>query len=163
MGLGNQQERSTELAFVAGLIVGEGCFSICVRSPVRTTRWSIIPIFSMSMRDHATMHYVAEILRDHGLPFHMSLKKNGTLEITAHGIKRTKRYTDTFIPYLTGHKKACARVVAEYIDSRLSKSYKSPPSSEEIGLIEQLRSMNGLPGKRVNSLDFLRDLTPGAA
>jgi hypothetical protein len=74
-------------------------------------------------------------------------------------MKRVKRYLDVFLPLLTGHKKRAALLVNEYIDSRLSKSYKSPPTPEELGIIEALRNHNGQPNKRVTSLAFLRDFT----
>ena len=160
--LDNQQERPRSLEYVAGLIAGEGCFSISVRK-VKHARFSLLPSFSIGMMDRDTILEAARILRENDLPVYLAETSKKTLEIRATGYKRVKRYTATFIPFLTGTKKQAALVVDEFCTSRLLRKPKSLPTENEIALIEKIRVINGRPGKKTNDLGFLRDYTSETA
>ena len=137
----NQQERSVALSWVAGLLTGEGTFTVGVLKT--KTGYRATPIVSIAMRDHDTMLSLAHDLKSIGLPFHIQERKSGMMTLKATGIKRVHRYCQVLIPYLRGDKKRSAEMVLEFIDSRLSKPQNSLFSLEEASIVRRLREHHG--------------------
>ncbi len=159
--MANQQERTAELHFIAGLATGEGCFFLAVNK-VRgrggkerenaSAGYRITPGFRLFMKDHETIHYAADVLRSHGLPVYLYNRKDGMLGLHAMGMKRTKRYVDTLLPFLTGKKKSAAEIVGKFIESREAKPNGSNYDETELELVTELRAVNGNTNGRKNPL-----------
>jgi len=161
------------LEYIAGLITGEGCFCLAVmRVASRRGKVRIVPTFGMFMTDEETIREVAETLKEHGLPVYYQERRKaarGKLHVGVHasGIKRVKRYCDTFVPLLTGEKKRAALLVQEFCDSRLATprggTRGNPPYTErQIQLVEEVRAVNSSGNGRKNAIETLRDHTSDA-
>jgi len=155
--MANQQER---LAFVAGLITGEGWFGLTCQKSVKQLKtkngFTIYPRFCLQMNDMETMESVAGLFNELGLSYHVSHTKGG-MRIEAVGMKRVKRIASTFSPYLQGNKKAAARIILEYIALRESKPQNAPYGDEEFRLVNLLRNVvNAGNGKRQVSSETIR-------
>ena len=155
----NQQERLVSLEYIAGLITGEGCFYLAIQQR-RNKSPRVIPGFRIFMNDQETILAASRTLEAHNLPVYLYERKDGGLGIHATGFKRAKRYTETFIPLLTGNKKCAAEIVDSFIDSRMSKNRMEKFSSDELALIESLRRTNGNKNGRKTPTSILRDYTP---
>ncbi len=152
---GNQQERSVELAFIAGLAVADGCFYLSVENPRKQKL--VCPGFRLAMNDHESIEIAAAMLNELGLPFYISHTRNQKV-IDVKGLKRIVRFTEALLPYLTGTKKRSAEIVLEYAAERGSKSPKEPYGEIEISCVERIRLNNSAKkGKTTNSPDILRD------
>lgn len=166
--LDNQQERPVGLEYVAGLITGEGCFYLAVQRikgrgadprANRSRGFRITPGFRLFMQDKETIEVIAATCKNHGLPVYIyeRINKNGTgrseYGIHATGLKRAHRYTQAFIPLLTGQKKRAAVVLQRFIESRLAGSLKDGYTDEQVALVEELRSVNGNPKLPRTSLE----------
>jgi hypothetical protein len=164
------------LQYVAGLIAGEGTFCLGVmRVANRRGGARITPIFGIYMTDEDTIGQVADSLREHGLPvYYQERLKAGSkgnprkhVGIHASGIKRVKRYCDTFVPLLTGQKRRAAELVQEFCDSRLATprggTRGNPPYTErQIQIVEELRTVNSVGNGRKNPVEILRGHTSDA-
>lgn len=160
--MADQQGKTLGLEYVAGLICGEGTFCLGVhRIKARKGSLRIIPIFEIFMCDEQTILQAAEILRNHDLPVYLQRRDKATRKlhvgIHAAGIKRVKRYCDTFIPYLTGTKKEAAILVLEFCEIRLSTPLRGPVkipyTDRELQIVRELREVNGNPNGKKNPLD----------
>ena len=146
------------LEFIAGLITGEGSFCIAVNRR-RHDKTRIYPIFSMFMSDRVTIELVAESLKAHGLPVYVMERPKAARDqvgIHINGMKRSRRYCETFIPYLTGQKKRAAELVLEFINDRENdravQGRTVPYSERQKEIVTELRSVNGNTNGRKNPL-----------
>lgn len=121
--------------------MGEGHFGFTLQrkkhNVVRVT-----PVFSIGMKDEEAIDLAAEILQRHGLPVYRPPMRNGMHTIQVTGAKRLKRYVDTLLPHLRGQKREAARLVGEYVDSRMGRPYASPYTEREVELIKLNRLGN---------------------
>ena len=167
----NQQKRSVlSLEFLAGLIVGEGSFSLLlVRHHDRRDEknyLAIKPTFKIKMTDIETMEQVAATFEHHGLAYYRyDVEGSGNIKpsmvVSATGLKRVSRITDVLLPHLVGDKQRAARLVADFCAKRLeSKRAWEGYDEEDLATIEQLRGINGIAGKKRLSLEILRDYMP---
>lgn len=155
----NQQERPLSLEFLAGLITGEGSFSI----GIYTGKYlAFKPIFQIKMNDVETIDAAHRSFVAHGLPVYRQKQKDrGQYTLEARGLKRAKRYTDTFVPLLTGQKKAAAEVLGEYIDHRLTNGRNAwgGYTETDVQFVERLRAINGVKNGKKTPVEILRDYT----
>lgn len=158
--MGNQQERTPSLDFVAGLVVGEGCFYLAVmktRTPKANRKntgagYRITPGFRLFMNDRQSIELAAETLRNHDLPVYLSERKDGSLGIVALGHKRVERYVTILLPLLTGTKKVAAEKVGEFIRSRSTLQVGANYTEEQLQIVRDLRLINGNRNGKKNSL-----------
>ncbi len=144
--MGNQQ-RSLNADFVAGLVVGEGCFYISEGKRKNKKNNKLTPGFVIGMTDIETMDSVIEWAKDLELPLYIQRFQRGDykpiVRIHVNGMGRTKKWVDFLIPYLTGEKLQAAITVQRFIESRLAQSYaRMPYSTEEIALVKENRMAN---------------------
>lgn len=145
MDADNQQERLLSPDFVAGLIVGEGCFTVTVARRAERLKnkhnFVMNAMFSIGMNDVETMEAVRRSFVSWGLAHYVErgTKRNG-YRISAVGIKRVSRIIDFFLPYLTGKKLEAALAVQEFINLRLSKPQASPYGEDEFAIVERIRT-----------------------
>ncbi len=161
--MGNQQERTLGLPYVAGLIVGEGCFQLTVHR-IRPTSFRILPRLRVAMDDHRSLRIAENILKDHGLAPYMYERQEGrtlVLEFSSYG--KLAKVLEQLLPLLTGTKRDAGDVVNRFVQSRYSLPRGSAYTKDELAMVEELRSINGgNQGSRWNSV-ILRDYTPDAA
>lgn len=145
MDADNQQERLLSLDFVAGLIVGEGCFTVTVARRAERLKhkhnFVMNAMFSLGMNDVVTMEMVRKSFVAWGLAHYVerSTKRNG-YRISAVGIKRVSKIIEHFKPALTGTKLEAAIAVEEFINLRLSKPQASPYGEGEFAIVNRIRT-----------------------
>ncbi len=101
----------TREAWFAGLIDGEGCFTIGIsHQHKRALKFSLI--FSISMKSGDWQNGAQELLRFHDIPFHTRCRKN-QFEITVSGHKSVKKLIAVTKRYLVV-KKPVAEVLASF-------------------------------------------------
>jgi hypothetical protein len=101
----------TKEAWFAGLIDGEGCFTIGVSlQHKRALKFSLI--FSISMKNGDWQDVAQDLLKFHEIPFHTRRRRN-QFEITVSGHKSVKKLIDMAKPYLVV-KKPVAEVLAGF-------------------------------------------------
>lgn len=147
----NQQRKTVGLDFIAGILTGEGSFFIEVWKH-RGDKLKLTPVVCVRMKDTHTMELVADGLRQHGLPVWVTNKPIGMTSFRVQGLKRAKKYIDTFLPYLTGTKYEAARLLGEFVDMRLASPVGSGYTEEQIEVVKKLREVNGVPNRRRNPL-----------
>jgi|SRR5579859_322096 len=167
----NQQERLVELSFVAGVIVGEGCFTLAVNAQDKP-RGHVNPIFSFFMTDKDTVEIVYAILHRHNLPGYFETRRKQPpfreqYGVRVGGVKSMERFCRELLPFLTGEKHKAASVVHRFCERRLLLGRGGPFGPEDIEMIGELRKINssGSGGERHKfPLDqlprILRDYTP---
>lgn len=145
MDADNQQERLLSPEFVAGLIVGEGCFTITVARRAERLKhkhnFVMNATFSIGMNDIETMDMVQRSFASWGLAHYVERKtKRNGYRISAVGIKRVSRIIEFFKPYLTGKKLDAALAVEEFINLRLNKPQASPYGEDEFAIVNRIRT-----------------------
>ncbi len=159
--------------FIAGLITGEGCFTLSVNrlKQAKGAGWlRITPVFSMTMTDLETMRGVAEAFKQMDLPVYLqertSRSKSGAerpaLTIQLNGQKRLLRITEAFLPHLIGKKKEAAQAVHDFCEHRLFRDYRGI-DDYDIQCVERVRGANANNGWRQHTISDLRDYKLGRA
>lgn len=153
----NQQERSIlTLDFLAGIIVGEGSYSINVIRPKRGP-WELKPCFSLRMNDVETIDRFCESFAAHGLSLYRSAnvyKRCHT--VRTEGLKRMEAHLSVFLPLLTGNKRLAAQVVSDFTSRRLTMPPKTKYDDVDVDFVAKLREVNGPCANRV-AIEILRD------
>lgn len=153
--MGNQQERSLE--YVAGIIDGEGSLSIMWGKP-QAADFYVLPIVQLSMQHEETVLEIASILKSHGVGCYLyHNQKRGAMQLSIKGYKRCKRFLELVGPILLT-KREQARVLEEFIDSRMSRKQGSPPTPHEVGLIGIIQSLNSHRTLKRKPLDGLMEI-----
>lgn len=150
----NQQER---LAYVAGLMAGEGWFGITVQR--RTKTLQLRARFSMQMDDTETIHVASETLTAAGLP-HYVTSDGRRIDVSGH--KRMSRLLPVMVPLLTGHKQRVARTVLEWIKYREDQTDFCNYTEKDLEFVNAVRALNAGNGKdKLIHASILRDYTLG--
>lgn len=160
--MGNQQERSLPLAWFGGLATGEGSFGFTVHK-LRHDRTKITPLFSLGMKDEASVDLAQQVLIAHGLPVYRAARRANAMHyINVSGYKRLKKYCEALIPYLGGQKREAAETVLAFVNSRLSKPRYEPYTREEVELVLKSRRINGnRSSARNDPMDALKNAVHG--
>lgn len=158
--------------WLAGLITGEGCFSLSVNQLRQSkTGWlRITPVFSLTMTDLPVMERVAESFRHYELPvylrdisaFNAKRERRPALALHISGVKRCHTIASFFLPHLDGNKREAAATVKDYCEHRLTRHYRGIDDFD-IGCIERIRGANGTNGVKRHSVADLRDYKLGLA
>lgn len=163
LGADNQQERPIlSLEFLAGLIVGEGSYSLAIargrkKKPHHREVMEIRPMFSLRMNDLETIDQVQEAF----LAYELDIYRNPNLyarcaNLSVTGVARMRKHLDVFLPLLTGKKLQAAAVVSEFCNRRLTDAFHKRYTEDDVMLIERLRTINGPSAVRLD-LGILRD------
>lgn len=161
----NQQEilRSTRLAYLCGLIDGEGCVGVYARDRSSETGHnhsiSIKPNVSFCNTERALIDEYCSILTELNVPFWVSHRpaKGRNAEswsVVVSGFKRIVRLLPYLIAGCKGKKRENARDVMALCQSRMSDWIRAPYTKEQFELIERIYARNY--GKRSS---ILRDYT----
>lgn len=168
-GLGNPQSNSFSMEWLAGLIVGEGCFTIgAYRLKQSKSGWiRLTPVFSLTMSDWGTMERVADSMRHHGFKIYVSTQqapsqagKRPMMRIQSTGIGSVGKIARAFAPLLSGHKQQAAEIVARFSERRLAR-HKRGIDEDDIIDVEAIRKVNHRNGGTKYSIEDLRDYKVG--
>lgn len=157
--MGNQQEMDkADLHWIAGIIEGEGWFSLSRQFRVNG-RVSYVPNVGIANTDKAIIAECARIFSAHHVGHHIanrgssrtSIGKKPIEELQITGHKRAGSALRTLIPYLRGEKSMRAAKLLEFIDYRSTLSKTDVYGSVENSIWQSLRSMNGYALTRPSS------------
>jgi hypothetical protein len=160
--MGNQQERPLEweLAWLAGIMDGEGSFLISVNS----THRSVYPRISITNTNIHLMDKVVELVKKLGLKYNLKLRigrkvtYSNSLQLSIHTAKRVLLFIQTVEPYLVG-KKEHASLVKEFCESRISLPYGYPYTERELELRNLLTKLQDKVGHKTKN-GIPNDYTP---
>ena len=161
----NQQEmlRGDRIAYLCGLIDGEGCVGVyaCARPSRLGTNQTIQvkPTIALANTERALIDEYCSILKELNVPFWVSHRpaqgRNAeSWTVTVNGLKRVMRLLPYLIAGCKGKKRENARDMFAFCQSRLSDWLRAPYTAEQFELIERIYSRNY--GKRST---ILRDYT----
>lgn len=168
--MANQQE--TELAWLAGLIEGEGW--ICM-VPYHTTAYKgkkyevVRPTIGVSNTDHVMMEKVISILEFLGIKHYVQWNQNGStlgdkamIAVTIHRLESVVRLLERINRYLVGDKAALGKLLRRFCVKRLKK--RAPYEIEDKQLVVDFistqlarKTKKHKPGKA--TVRILRDYT----
>jgi len=146
-GLDNQQERLTnDLHWLAGIIEGEGCFTLSVKNRYGKHNRAYFPMIQITNTNTDMIVKIKEILSEIRIAyyFYAQLPKKGNpyFRVEIGGLKRVKRFLDLMIPCFRCRNKQ-ARVLLEYSNLRLSKATNYPLGQQEDDIANKLYELNG--------------------
>lgn len=154
MELGNQQER---IAFVAGLIEGEGTITISVlhnkssRNGIRIRPMIVINNTSKELIDF-TMDLLHSL--DCAAYVYWRMQKSSPAKIAAIqiiGYWRIKRFLDLILPWLIS-KKQQAQLVLSLCNRRCYVKSNEPYEDADFELAEKIKELNLKPKERMRRL-----------
>lgn len=154
------QLRSNKLAYLAGFLDADGCFSL-----FRTQRGNKIylnPLVVCTNCDFSQMDLIAEMMTFLDFPHYVQERKpakanhRASKDVRVQGIKRCARVLPQMIPYLIG-KKERASLLLMFCELRLKKMGKAEPYSRvEIAIWEEICKQN----KRGQTVESSETNTP---
>jgi len=106
-----------ELAWLAGIIDGEGCMNLCWNAKRPQMKAEI----NITNSDARIIARVSQIYHKENIKFHYTLRKRTRfcLSICISGFRSCKKLLDMITPYLTG-KRDQADTMAEYLKYRIN-------------------------------------------
>lgn len=155
----NQQERPFDsLAWLAGIIDGEGHIGMSKQKYKEYIRYT--PRVCIVNTDVALLDAVGTILKENNIGFHVSTRQRNerskpTFDFTTSGIKRLAKLLPLLVNRLRGKKERAAKILNEYVQTRMSMPYKSGAGFDK----DKAESVY-LQLKEINQTGILRDFTP---
>jgi hypothetical protein len=142
----NQQERLLNLAWLAGILEGEGNFSLVYGSGKRimprigiiNTDYVLIDTCCGILSENEIGHYVQERVGGcAGNPKHANAKN-----ITIAGLQRVKKCLSILLPLLRAKKHGIAKLILEYIETRLARPKNAPYTPKDVEYVNRIRTLN---------------------
>lgn len=151
MGLDNQQER---LAFLAGLIEGEGTITIQTSNKRKNGKHNLLPIVQIANSNVELIEFTVKTLQETGIsPFvywkqrtGKSLAPSATVQIS--GYKRVVAFLRLITPYLIS-KRRQAEVVLAMCERRCDLPKNTPYTDADLLSVGEIRRLNTKPGTRL--------------
>lgn len=137
------------LAWLAGLIDGDGCISIARMVNNRRTKqtYHLQVYTTITTTCTLTMEHLRKVYTTFDIPYHISLRDNGKEHkpvyiVRVHGMKRSKRLIPLIMPYLiTKHREA--ELVMEFIEIRERLFAQKTHDPREDVIAEELSAIKG--------------------
>jgi len=159
--IGNQQATDVEIGWLAGIYDGEGYIAF-TRQNAKKVR-SIRPEVQMVNCDPELIVKTVGVLNKIGInPYIRERKYNGTrwqscFHVSLSKFSDIKRFLDIVGPYLTGEKRVKADLMAQLINSRITKTKRDWYTQEELDMVDryfnELKGFHAKDGERVRSLN----------
>jgi hypothetical protein len=154
--IGNQQESppsKIELAYLAGLIDGEGSFYFTVSHEMKKDKYRrLIASFSLNNTDKSIVDKAYDICKKLKINLryrHFSAKacKKEVWQVGTYRLANTRKLIIAVLPYLVG-KRERAELMLKFIEGRIahvkaSIGLRAAYSDEEIALAEKVKTLNG--------------------
>lgn len=149
--MGNQHTLEVELAYLAGLIDGEGTITLERTGNRRLSGVTgLSPHVVIANTNEAIIQYAVQLFQRLGVNPHIKtqLKGYGSRQKTCYwvgmtGLTKSRKVLEPLLPYLVG-KTAQARLVLDFIYYRGStaEAKGKPYGTYEIGILEKIRALN---------------------
>ncbi len=142
----NQQERLSDLSWVAGMWEGEGNISL-----VQGSKKRIMPRAHIINTDYYLIEEIARILKDNGVGHYITERKGGCSNnprhsdakvITIAGLGRVVLFCQLLEPFFRGEKKEVVKQVWKYCSYRLKLPRNAPYTKVELSWVKLLRGLN---------------------
>lgn len=172
--MGNPQEiQETDKAWLAGIIEGDGAIGMGFHEPTKSGRLiAAKPSVSFSNQDSLLIERVSALIsRLSGK--HPQIRENQpggfqssrtTMHVVLVGMEAVMRVLLSIEPYLVGNKGAKARLLTQFIASRLSKGINrkgyrgyQPYDKDELMIMKSFAEVKG--GRNPRFLEILNDYT----
>jgi len=147
----NQQEIShTQLAYLGGLIDGEGCVAIMLRKrPGRqgTKCFQLTPHISFTNTEKALIDEYVAILQQLGVAHYVDHREargrnSESWSVTTRGLKRAVKLLPHLVRWCRGKKQKNAQDLLEFCGSRLSDWHAAPFTERQVALAQQISARN---------------------
>lgn len=139
----NQQKRLMDLHWLAGIIEGEGCFT--VQRKLNRNKPSYTPRIQITNTNLLILNKAERIIKENGLTSFFYLQKQKDCRpcyvVIVLGLKRVKRFIDVIDPFIECRRPQM-ETLQKYIEGRLSKPEKSPLDEQDLALADQLYRLN---------------------
>jgi len=155
--IGNQQESlpsEVELAYLGGLIDGEGSFWFCVTFHKKSDKYRrLIANFSLNNTEKLLTDKAYDICKRAGINLRYrnhsaKLTKKQVWIVETNKLANTRKLIKLVLPYLIG-KRERAQLMLDFIEHRIKRVKETPICTRipydpyEIELAEKVRSLNG--------------------
>jgi len=156
-----------QLSWLGGFLDSDGSLGIHPKPEKRTVRY--IPGIWINGICPQTFIHIDNLLKEHKIGHYLYCRRprRGKLQyvIRVQGIKRCNTCLQTILPFIV-IKREEANLMAEFIDSRLSKPHNSPYTEREleiVGKISDLKSERRPLGmdRKINKLAWLAGFVDG--
>ena len=148
----NQQEIPNEqLAYLGGLIDGEGCVTFNVQRKRISTSGrptiQIAPLVNFSNTEKVLVDHYCAILDALGVGRYVSFRaahgrNQGSWQVVTNGLKRTVKLLPYLVVWCRGKKKQNAADALEYCNLRLADWHAAPFTPRQIELVEAVQARN---------------------
>lgn len=151
MGLDNQQER---LAFLAGLIEGEGTITIQRSNKRKNGKQTILPVVQIANSNAVLIEFTVKTLQEIGASPYVYWKqhsiKTHAPSATVHlgGYNRVGAFLRMITPYLVS-KRQQAETVLAMCERRCNLPKNTPYADADFDAVEIVRQLNTKPGTRL--------------
>lgn len=160
----NQQAtlKPTDLAWLAGVIDGEGTIGMIKRKVYAKGKYQYDARFSVANTNAEVMHHVIQIIRSLGVEPYICQREpskdhhKSAVQVDLRRMAKVRTVLVAILPYLVC-KKAQAEILLAFIDRRLShqeRGKNNPYTDTDMNDIDML--------SRLNQRGVLRDYTQGA-
>jgi hypothetical protein len=146
----NQQEIPKEqLAYLGGLIDGEGCvsFSVNRKHGRANVSFQIAPLVSMANTEKVLVDHYCAILDSLGVGRYINHRdargRNAeSWQVVTNGLKRTVKLLPYLVEWCRGKKKQNAADVLEYCTLRLADWHGAPFTQQQLELVDRVQARN---------------------
>lgn len=149
MEFGNQQER---LAFLGGLLEGEGTITIQRSNKRRNGKHNLLPVVQIANSNDTLIEFVVGLLKDLevGPYVYWRVSKGYARSATVHvgGYRRCGSLLSLVMPYLVS-KEPQARLVLAMCQRRAGVARNTPYSAEDLAAVDVIRGLNTKPTARM--------------
>lgn len=143
----NQQVRPLEIAWLAGIIEGEGYIGLSCKV---TGDFQYLPRVQIINSDMTLLEEASKILKNHDVPHYImhrkpslkGLKNNRRVtDLRITGISRVAKVLELVAPLMRGEKKARAEVILKFCQSRMGVYKNTPYQEVEHSLYQDFRKL----------------------
>jgi hypothetical protein len=174
--MGNQQERfNLELAWLAGIIEGEGWVSLAIISSLKKNKVkypAFHPSIGVTNTDLLMIEKIEAIFKALELKYRKQIRlskiysdgilRKTRIELSVFSRQYITKLANSILPYMYGEKKKRMQKLFEFYkirDTKPKRGINSKYGAEEFALYEELYSYKG---KRTSRLKILNDYTLNA-
>ena len=164
----DNQLKTTDLAWLAGIIEGDGYISMtvyrCNKERLKKSfKMYVRPVIGVTNQDMTLVNHVDNLFRRLNATGHIrehTTPKGAPIAvISTTKMSNVKKILDAIFPYLIGEKKARAELVLKFLDIRLGKMNSSLDEEELVILKEMGERFISRKGKKTGFSGFLREHT----
>ncbi len=136
------QLKTEDASWLAGMIEGDGYISLCVyRSKGSKLGVHYKPVIGVTNTDVTIINHVDNLFKELGVGAFVQDSKSGSnipvMTVSTSKLSSVKKIIDSIFPYIIGEKKARAELVLKFVTRRLSRMNLSL-DDEDIELLKEM-------------------------